>query len=322
MPRFPTVRIPGLNRDIGRIMLAARPFPQEPHAATLDRFLAVGGNAIHLHGEGGETLSREAVGAWMQDRQTREQVVLCSQICHDGWDEATQTEFDRLTPEGIEEDISHDLALLQTNALDVVYLSCDMPTTPVAAILESLAEQWQRGRIHAYGVRNWSAERILEANAYARLRGIPGFSVLVTTELSLGVPVEPTWPDYVPFAEQRECVRAQNLAVFAWVSDFNHGLFVPEAARSALPYAERVYARWCSDENMALLKRAQTLAQRKGMDARQINVAAILQQPFPVVGIMTQRESAATPLETYLDACHLTLSQDDLATLEGTSAAP
>ena len=60
----------------------------DTHERGLDEYLRLGGNCLHLHGEGGATRSRQSTGDWLRRRGVRRQFFLGTQICHDGWDAA------------------------------------------------------------------------------------------------------------------------------------------------------------------------------------------------------------------------------------------
>jgi aryl-alcohol dehydrogenase-like predicted oxidoreductase len=286
--------------------------PGSPHAQSLYRFFAAGGNAIHLHGEGGEEESRIAAGEWMKETGSRSKMFVCTQVCHEGWNDAAQVEIDRLTPAAIEEDIARDLDLLQTDYLDFVYFSCDGSQAPVEPLMDTLEEQRRLGRIRSFGARNWSAERINRTNSYATQRGFPGFSAIVTTELSLGQPNEPLWPGYSPFdGTLKGAVIHWNLAVFAWLTDFNQALFIPGAYDKL---DDRAVRRWHSPANLEIVRRASEFGQRHQLDERQANVAFALNQPFPVVGIVT--DDPSVPLDQYVAASQVHLQSNDINYLQ------
>src|SRR5262245_55053334 len=126
----------------------ACPASAEPgsHRVGLEKYYRLGGNCIHLHGEGGETHSREAVGQWLQERGLRSELFLCTQICHEGWDAVGQRAIDRVTPDAISADISADLSLLQTDWLDLVYIA-NPPAAEFEPVLEAIAAEIAQGRI-------------------------------------------------------------------------------------------------------------------------------------------------------------------------------
>src|SRR5579862_3566568 len=106
---FRLIEIPSLGRALTNIMAAPSSAEPETHAAGLDRYRALGGNCIHLHGEGGETHTRRATGEWLRDNGLRTEFFVCTQICHEGWDEAAARPIDRFTAEAVAEDIDADL---------------------------------------------------------------------------------------------------------------------------------------------------------------------------------------------------------------------
>jgi hypothetical protein len=53
----------------------------DTHERGLDEYRRLGGNSIHLHGEGGETHSRRATGQWLGSHGLRPEFFVCTQIC-------------------------------------------------------------------------------------------------------------------------------------------------------------------------------------------------------------------------------------------------
>jgi len=307
-----SVSIPSLSKQMSALTLNLSSRPGAPRAQSLDRFFAGGGNTLHLHGEGGEEESRKAAGEWIATTGSRQAMFVCTQICHEGWDEAAQVEIDRLTPAAIVEDIAHDLDLLQTDYLDFVYFSCDSPKAPVEPLMDALQEQRRVGRVRSFGARNWSAERINQANGYSRRQNYLGFSAIVTTELSLGQPNEPLWPGYTPFDNGLlAAIRNWDLTVFAWLSDFNQALFIPGGYDKL---DDRAARRWHSPANQEILNRAIEFGRDHDLDERQVNVSFVLNQPFPVVGIVT--DDPAVPLDHYVAASQVHLPSNDISYLQ------
>jgi aryl-alcohol dehydrogenase-like predicted oxidoreductase len=97
--------------------------------------------------------------------------------------------------------------------------------------------------------------------------------------------------------------------------DFNHGLFTTDPAMLRRLYGERALSRWQSEANVVRLKRARRFGAGRGLNERQVNIAYVLNQPFPVVGIVGPAEIA--PLEDYIVAADMRLSEDDLSDLVG-----
>src|SRR5215813_12490102 len=78
----------------GSIMRCFMAHPSSAEADTyergLDEYRRLGGNCIHLPGEGGETHSRRPTGQRLESRGLWAKVFLCTQIYHEVSDETTK----------------------------------------------------------------------------------------------------------------------------------------------------------------------------------------------------------------------------------------
>ena len=253
----------------------------------LHRYFKAGGNALHLHGEGGETLSREAVGKWLKHLDLREDFFLCAQICHDEWDEKAQLPIDRFSPKAVSEDIDTNLRLLGIESLDMVYLD-DRPGRRFEPVFEAMCEEVSTVRIRSIGVRNFSAERLRAAHSFSRNIGSKGVSGLITTELSLLRSSNPLWEGYLPFDDSlKQAVQDLGLTVFAHADDMNLGqcLFGDEDAMARL--RPEWIARWEPQSNSELISSIEAEAVAQGKSARDVQLDWLLSQPYPVIAIVS-----------------------------------
>lgn len=274
-------RIAGIDRPISKLVLGTMIFNRQNEKtafALLDAFLEMGGNCIdtaHVYG-GGE--SERTIGRWLQARGSRDDVIILGKGAHP---DATGP---RVNPAAIERDLSESLERLQVETIDLYLLHRDDPALPVGPIVESLNEQKRRGRIRAFGGSNWTTARIAEANAYAAARGLDGF-VASSPNLSLAKPNEPRWPGCVSLSfPDLDWYERLQFPVFSWSSQaggFFTGRFTP-ADRSDREMV-RVYY---SEANWRRYERAGELGKRHGLDANQIALAYVLNQPFPVFAIV------------------------------------
>src|SRR5262249_1001442 len=119
---FRQIEIPAIGRKLSNIMAHPASADAAPGEWEFEEYFRHAGNCFHCHGEGGETRTKRATGRWLRSRGLRSESFVCTQICHEGWDENEQRAIDRFTPEGLQQDIAQDLELLETEYLDLVYL--------------------------------------------------------------------------------------------------------------------------------------------------------------------------------------------------------
>lgn len=189
------------------------------------------------------------------------------------------------TPDAVREDIATDLSLLGRNYLDFVYLD-DHPRVPFEPIIDAIAREIAGGQLRAFGVRNWTAERITDACVHASRIGA-GISAVVTTELALASATRPLWPEYAPFdAALARVVLDRGLAVFAHAEDVNLGQCLYEDADAAALSRSPWTQRWQHPDNPSLIASVREFAAARNLTPREVNLAWVLNQPFPVVALV------------------------------------
>ena len=311
------IEIPSLGRSLSNLMGAPSSADPMTHEAGLDAYDRLGGNCLHLHGEGGETHSRRSTGEWRRCHHFRPELFLCTQICHAGWDDTARRPINRFTPEAVREDIAEDLDLIGTDYLDLVYLD-DHPALPFEPVIAAIGSEIAGGRVRAMGVRNWSSERIRAASAYATGAAGFGISVLVTTELALPSATGSLWPEYLPFdAAMRRVVQEMRLAVFAHAGDVTLGQCLFGDADTTASMRPEWVRRWDSPINRTLVQQVRHIAAAREVTPREMNLAWLLNQEFPVIGIVAL-PALLTDLSThYQRASQLRLNDSELRSLKG-----
>ena len=309
---FRQISLPSLGRALSNIMACPTSGEPDSHDAGLDEFYRLGGNCIHLHGEGGETHSRRATGTWLRRHELRPKFFLCTQICHEGWDAAAERAIGRCTPDAVAEDIGTDLDLLGTDYVDFVYLA-NHPTGPVEPVIEALAREVARGHIRAFGVRNWSAERIWSANAHAVRIGASGVAAVVTTELALPCSARPLWPEDIPFAQIEPTVLDLGLPVFAHADGFNQATHLFDDEKKAIH--PRWVERWNHPANAEIVKRVRAFADARGIEPTEVNLAWLLNRAFPSVAMIGLPELLANGGARLESASQLILNEAERSTL-------
>ena len=166
--------LPNIDKPISRLVQGTVMCTTEEQGYVnelLDAVLASGINTFdtaHVYGMGE---SEKSVGAWINARGNREDVVLLGKGAHpyDG--------RNRVTPEDIRADIAESLERFQTDYIDLYMLHRDDVTVPVEGLIDVLNEQIDKGVIRAIGGSNWTTARLAEANSYAAAQGLQPFHV-------------------------------------------------------------------------------------------------------------------------------------------------
>lgn len=309
----------GVDQPVSRLVLGTMIISIRERTKSfelLDAVLARGGNAFDTANvyAGGD--SERGLGAWMQERGNREQVVIISKGCHHNADRK------RVTPADLAVDLYDSLARLKTDYVDVYMLHRDDPETPVGPIVEAFNAHLEAGYIHAFGGSNWTHHRIAGANAYARDHGLVGFTVS-SPNYGLAEQVEDPWgPGCVSISgPENQGARAwyleNQMPVLAYSSlarGFFSGRVAPETYEQdiqALDNAART--AYCHPGNVRRLKRAIVLAKRYGVGVPQVALAYMLTSPlkvFPLVGAANAEE-----YEQNLRAFEVPMTEDEAAWL-------
>jgi aryl-alcohol dehydrogenase-like predicted oxidoreductase len=302
------IEINGLSQGVSQIIMGSAMFSEDDMdqvCKIMDAYVALGGNTVDMAYDYGAKVER-AVGKWLKLRNNRDQMVLIGKGAHHNQN------GNRLNPSCIASDLLESLERVQTDYFDLFLLHRDDPTVPVGPIIDVLNEHKQAGRIKAFGTSNWSYQRIQEANDYAALHGLSGFTCN-SPNLSLAKPNEPRWAGCIS-ADSSYCAwhEQQQLPLLSWSSQsagFFTGRYSPETRDDE--HMVRVYF---NDNNWERLRRAEQLALEKGVSANHIALAYVLNQPFPTCAIIGPRN--VEELHSSIEALPIQISKDEVSWLD------
>jgi len=312
--------LPGIDKPVSRLVLGTMIVTTDDlqrSFALLDAAAELGCTCLDTASLYAGGMSERAIGEWMAARGNRERMVISSKCGHHNADRK------RVTPFDIAADLHDSLSRLKTDYVDLYMLHRDDPDVPAGPIMHAFHEHVSAGRIRAIGASNWTCQRIAKANAYAVEHGLTPFCA-ASPNFSLAEQVDSPWgPDCVTIsgpahAADRQWYRDQGIPVFAW-SSLARGFFSgrvtsaePEGAADVLDEASaRVY---CTGPNFERLRRAEQLAEEKGLTVPQIALAFVLNQPqefFAIIGAASRDEFAAN-----VAVLDLQLTPDELAWLD------
>lgn len=265
----------GINKPISRLVLGSVAIVTPERAAEMyERFFAEGGNCFDTAHQYDKGASEKTLGTWVNSHNLREQVVIVAKGAH----------TPDCYPEALSEQLLESLERLQTDYADLYFMHRDNPEVPVGEFVEVLNQHHEAGRIRAFGGSNWSIERIQEANAYARAKGLMGFAA-VSNNFSLARSIDVPWAGCIAAStpEFRSWFERTQTPLFSWSSQAQ-GFF----ARAKPDYLEDsdLVRCWYSQDNFERLNRARALAAERKVSATSVALAYVLAQPFPTFALI------------------------------------
>jgi aryl-alcohol dehydrogenase-like predicted oxidoreductase len=282
-----TIDIPNVKLPVSSLIMGSDYFTPERIEEVcdiLDAYVEIGGNTIDTAFIYQRGRSEQAIGMWVQRRGNRDRINLWTKGAH------PDKNGPRVNRQAIHEELLISLERLQTDYVDLYALHRDDPAVPVGVIVEALNEHVEAGRIRAFGVSNWTHERIQEANDYAAQHGLVGFS-FNSPNLSLAKAKEPYWTGCVSAdAAMIEWHTRTGMPLFSWSSQargFFTGRYSPDKQDN--PDLVRVFY---SDDNWERYRRAEQLGRELGVSTIQIALAYVLNQPFPTAAIIGPQNRA------------------------------
>ncbi len=265
--------IPGVDKPVSRVFFgtAIAPMSQGKDCnQLLDAASEMGITAFDTARVYGH--SEEVLGKWLKERKNREQVVLLTKCAHYN----LITGRNRVTEKDIRKDFEASAKALATDYFDIYLLHRDDKKVDTGEIVELMNELIKEGKIRAYGVSNWSHQRIQQANAYAADHGLVPVTVS-SPQYSLARQTRPTARDCITItgpdnADARRFYAESGMAVVSY-SSLGSG-FLKANGPKELPPCFRC------DDNYQRLQRCRELAMQKHCTPSQIALAWLLHSPM------------------------------------------
>jgi predicted dehydrogenase/aryl-alcohol dehydrogenase-like predicted oxidoreductase len=299
--RMKYLTIPGVDKKLSRLVMGCDNQRTMSHSTIMfDDFFEQGGTMFDTAWLYGGGIMERLLGAWVAKRGLREQVAIIAKGAH----------TPMCDPYAISWQLTQSLERLQTDYADVYMMHRDNPAVPVGEFVDVLNEHVKAGRIKVFGGSNWTLARVDEANAYAKAKGLQGFSV-VSNNFSLARMIDPIWGGCVAASdpESRAWFTKTQTALLSWSSQAR-GFFLPgRAAPDKRDDAELVRC-WYSEDNFKRLDRAQELAKKYNVSPINIALAYVLSQPFPTIALIGPRQLSET--RTSLPGLDVNLAADEV----------
>ncbi len=256
--------------------------------------------------------SEYSLGRWLE-RQARKEIIVQTKCCH----------FDENGPRvGRAQafyDIQTSLDALKTDYVDALLLHRDNERVDVSEIVDFMNEIVEKGYAKVIGVSNWTAERVAQANEYAKANGLQSFTIMSPyyglAEQFGSVYLDGTHLTGKAKEKEREWYKKADISVLAYSSlanGFFSGKYKSNDVKSMedVPKLKRGYAY---PDNFERLRRAEIMASEKGVTVAQIALAWLLcdeMDTYAIVGCRTEKS-----LESSIKACDIFLTQSERAWL-------
>ncbi len=261
--------------------------------------------------------SEDVLGSWMERRGLRDKVTLITK----GGD-CGMFGGGRLREKCIRADLRASLSALRTDRIDLYFLHKDDPFREVGEIVETMNALIAEGKIGAYGVSNWSCERVAAALEYADSHHLQPLSA---SQLQYGPAeaVRAPWRGCLTLTgEKQASARAwyarSGVAVLAY-SPLGRGMFSGKfgsgdrrGAARAMDGAGR--RGFLSEENFERLRRAEEIAAETGHTVPQVALAWTLGSEMNVFAVVGT--ARARGIERDLPAADIVLTAQQRAYLD------
>ncbi|HHN46608.1 MAG TPA: aldo/keto reductase, partial [Planctomycetes bacterium] len=291
----------GVGKKISRLVMGVDHPRTVPYAAVLfDDFIERGGNCFdtaYIYGSG---TAEKVLGQYIKNRGIRKEIVILDKGAH--------TPF--CTPEHLTKQLHESLQRLQVDFVDIYMMHRDNPAVPAGEFIDVLNEHRKAGRIRVFGGSNWSKERVDEANAYAKKKGLAGMSA-VSNNFSLARMVDPVWggciasssPDYIAWHTKLQ------MPLMPWSSQAR-GFFVEGKAHPQKKDDPELVRCWYAEDNFRRLERAKELARKRNVLPINIALGYVLCQSFPTFPLIGPRTLGET--RTSVPALDVELSPEEV----------
>jgi len=313
--------IKGVDKPVARLLQGTVMLSTANHDKNyelLDALFASGMRTFDTAHGYGKGQSESELGAWIQSRDVRDEVVILTKGAHPYPPE----EPERVTPDHIRSDIEESLERLQTDKVELYLLHRDNPDFPVDEIVDVLNEIHDKGYIGAFGGSNWTHHRVKAANDYAKANGKTPFTI-TSPQFGIAEMVKPPWPGCISVSgEQGEEARAwyeeNEIAIFPW-SSLAGGFLTGKYTRDNLDQFENYWdtvsiEAYAYEDNFKRLDRIKELAEDKDASPAQISIAYILNYNPRNHAIVANWDTDT--IDDNLKALDITLTQDEIKYLE------
>ncbi len=305
------------NLTLGTMIFGEQSSRSTPKAEALQiihRYLEAGGNHLDTADVYAEGRSEEIVGEAISGR--RSEVIIATKVRFRTQAHANGEGLSRVH---IIDEVHASLRRMQTDYIDLLYLHCFDPITPLEETIRALDDLIRSGKVRYLGISNFKAWQLMKAQGLAQQLNTNAFIAaqyqysLVKRDL-----------EYEFF----DLLQSEGLGLLPWGplgGGFLTGKYSkegPTGGRIATTDegTEESWARRNTEQNWRILDKVRELADKYSASPTQIALAWILAKPVApsvILGVRTMEQ-----LEDNLKASELSLAPGDVAALDKVSKLP
>lgn len=292
---------------MGTVYFGSR-MDDESSFAQLDQFVALGGNFLDTARVYADWVdpsiqqsSEKSLGRWLKARGLQKQIIVATKGGHPPLGRAGRP---TLSPEELLQQADESRRNLCMETIPLYYLHRDDPALPVEQIMDALFRLQDLGIVQYLGCSNWTEDRILAANAYARAHGREGFSV-VSNRWSLARCISGVGDPTIVHTNDALIRMHQEtqLPLLPFTAMANGYLSKLAEGKDISP---ALLTQYDLPENAAIAQRAAELAAQKGMTVAQVAQCFFYAQDFPVIPVMSFSSIAQLEESAAAASMHIT----------------
>ena len=287
-------------------------------ASMIARYLEAGGNHLDTADVYADGRSEEIVGRAIKAR--RPKIVLATKL-HFSTGEGPNDQG--LSRRHIMQAAEASLRRLQTDYIDLLYMHCWDPLTPLEESLRALDDLVRAGKVRYLGISNFKAWQVMKAVSTNQQHGWTG---IVAAQYQYSLVKRDIEYEFMDLVEE------VGLGLVPWGAlggGFLSGKYssdkkpsLPEEGRLAVmpDDTEESWSRRDREQNWEILAKLEEIAQIKNATPAQVALRWVLQQPCVsslLIGARTREQ-----LDQNLGACDFSLSDDEWDVLEQCSQLP
>lgn len=304
------------NYNVSSVLLGSDMFgtaiDEKASFAILDRYSELGGNCVDTARLYGKGKSEETIGKWLKRAACFGREIIIS--TKGGHPRLETMNVSRISPSEIEDDINNSLHALGVEAIDIYWLHRDDLSKKPGEILEFMNRFISEGKIKNFGVSNWHAQRVIEANSYAVEHGL---NHIVASQIKWSLAISNIGigdPTLVEMDEKEyEMYKISGIPVVAYSSQ-GKGVFSKLENGGEAALNENIRKNYLNNTNLKRFSVAKKIAEKYNVSISSVVLAYIYSDPNISAHVLIGPNNIEQ-LENSLSNSSFILSKEEIAQL-------